>query len=156
MNRASCRRPGIPPRCGSVHHAERLSLHGKRGGEHGLGSKRGARLIVIDPRRAGVATKAHLWIRPRPGTDAALALGIAHQMITRGWSDRGFVRDWTNGPMLVRTDTGAVLTARDLGPEGDARQTMAWDLIAGCPVAWDRPGLSGVKGSEKPGAAHHR
>lgn len=39
--------------------------------------KRGARLIVVDPRRTGVAKKADLWLQVRPGSDGALALGIA-------------------------------------------------------------------------------
>ncbi|HNA30905.1 MAG TPA: molybdopterin-dependent oxidoreductase, partial [Thiobacillaceae bacterium] len=39
--------------------------------------RRGARLIVVDPRRAGLAASADVWLRPRPGTDAALALGMA-------------------------------------------------------------------------------
>ena len=43
--------------------------------------KRGARLIVVDPRRTGIAKKADLWLQVRPGTDAALALGIAGVMI---------------------------------------------------------------------------
>ena len=38
---------------------------------------RGARLVVVDPRRAGLAAKAHHWMRVRPGTDAALALSHA-------------------------------------------------------------------------------
>ena len=84
--------------------------------------KRGARLIVVDPRRVGLASKADLWLRVRPGTDGALALGIAHVMIERGWYDRDFVRDWTNGPLLVRADNGRLLTERDLSPTGSARQ----------------------------------
>ena len=46
---------------------------------------RGARLIVIDPRHIGLASKADIWLRVRPGTDGALALGLAHIMIERGW-----------------------------------------------------------------------
>src|SRR5438034_6830161 len=49
--------------------------------------RRGARLIVVDPRRAGLAGKADLWLRVRPGSDGALALGIAGVMIERGWYD---------------------------------------------------------------------
>ena len=36
---------------------------------------RGAKLIVVDPRRAGLAVKADVWLRVRPGSDGALALG---------------------------------------------------------------------------------
>ena len=70
--------------------------------------RRGAKLIVVDPRRAGLATKADPWLRVRPGTDAALALAITNVMIERGWYDEAFVRRWTNGPLLVRGDTGPV------------------------------------------------
>src|SRR5690349_24250976 len=34
--------------------------------------RRGARLVVVDPRRAGLASKAEHWLRVRPGTDGAL------------------------------------------------------------------------------------
>jgi anaerobic selenocysteine-containing dehydrogenase len=60
--------------------------------------KRGLKLIVVDPRRAGLANKADIWLRVRPGTDGALALGLANVMIERRWYDRDFVRDWSNGP----------------------------------------------------------
>jgi anaerobic selenocysteine-containing dehydrogenase len=84
--------------------------------------RRGAKLIVVDPRRVGMASKADVWLRVRPGTDAALALGIANVMLERGWYDRDFVRDWTNGPLLVRTDTGRLLTERDLTRAAAASQ----------------------------------
>jgi anaerobic selenocysteine-containing dehydrogenase len=63
------------------------------------GLKRGMKLIVIDPRSAGLANKADVWLRVRPGTDGALALGLANIMIERGWYDEAFVRTWSNGPL---------------------------------------------------------
>jgi anaerobic selenocysteine-containing dehydrogenase len=99
--------------------------------------KRGMRLIVIDPRRVGLANKADLWLRVRPGTDGALALGIANLMIERGWYDRNFIRRWSNGPLLVRADTGRLLTECDLLPNGDARRTLAWDKAAARLVSYD-------------------
>jgi anaerobic selenocysteine-containing dehydrogenase len=99
--------------------------------------KRGAKLIVIDPRQAGLANKADVWLRVRPSSDGALALGLANVMIERGWYDRDFIRDWTNGPLLVRADTGRLLRAGDLGTSGDARAYVAWDLCAGGPVGFD-------------------
>jgi anaerobic selenocysteine-containing dehydrogenase len=99
--------------------------------------KRGARLIVVDPRRVGFASKADLWLRVRPGSDAALALGIANVMIEREWYDRAFVRDWTNGPLLVRSDTGRLLTERDLSPEGSARRYVASDTATRRPLLYD-------------------
>jgi anaerobic selenocysteine-containing dehydrogenase len=99
--------------------------------------KRGARLIVIDPRRVGLAAKADLWLRVRPGSDAALALGIANVMIARDWYDRAFVRDWTNGPLLVRADDGRLLRERDLFAGGDAEKFVAWDAAAARPLVYD-------------------
>ena len=99
--------------------------------------RRGARLIVVDPRRIGFASKANVWLRVRPGSDGALALGIANMMIGRGWYDRTFVRDWTNGPLLVRSDNGRLLTECDLSPEGSARRYVAWDATTGRPLVYD-------------------
>jgi anaerobic selenocysteine-containing dehydrogenase len=94
--------------------------------------RRGARLIVVDPRRAGLATKADQWLRVRPGTDAAVALSLAHVMIENGWYDEKFIRQWTNAPLLVHPDGTRLLRAAD-----DERQFVAWDVAAGQPVAYD-------------------
>ena len=99
--------------------------------------KRGARLIVVDPRQAGLARRADLWLRVRPGSDGALALGLAHVMIDRGWYDEGFVRNWTNGPLLIRADNGRFLREQDLTRSGAAENYLAWDKTDGRPVAYD-------------------
>ncbi len=99
--------------------------------------KRGMKLIVVDPRHVGFANKADIWLRVRPGTDGALALGIANVMIERGWYDRDFIRTWSNGPHLVRADTGRLLTERDVTPAGDARRLFAWDARAERLVPYD-------------------
>jgi thiosulfate reductase/polysulfide reductase chain A len=59
--------------------------------------KRGARTIVVDPRPTLQARQSDLWLRIRPGTDAALAYGMINVMIANGWYDEKFVRDWTVG-----------------------------------------------------------
>jgi anaerobic selenocysteine-containing dehydrogenase len=101
---------------------------------------RGAKLVVVDPRRAGLASKADAWLRVRPGTDAALALAITHVMIERGWYDEPFVRRWTNASLLVRVDTGRFLRAGDLGhDEGEhAPRYVSWDADGGRPILLDR------------------
>jgi anaerobic selenocysteine-containing dehydrogenase len=99
--------------------------------------KRGMKLIVIDPRHVGLASKADVWLRVRPGTDGALALGLANLMIQHGWYDADFMRTWSNGPLLVRADTGRMLTARDLTPDGDTRHYLAWDATTSRPMAYD-------------------
>lgn len=101
------------------------------------GLKRGMKLIVVDPRHAGLANKADIWLRVRPGTDGALALGLANLMIERGWYDQQFVRAWSNGPLLVRTDTNRLLKAEDLAPGGGHGQFVAWDAEANRIVRYD-------------------
>ena len=109
---------------------------------------RGAKLVVVDPRRVGLAAKADQWLRVRPGSDGALALGIAGVMIEEGWFDRVFIRDWTNGPLLVREDTGGFLTGADLAGDADGGLRVAWDKAGGAPVLYDPT----TGGYEQPGA----
>lgn len=99
--------------------------------------KRGAHLIMVDPRHTGLAKKADVWLQVRPGTDGALALGLANVMIEKGWYDRAFVRDWTNGPLLVRADNGRLLTAGDLSAPGSTRRYVAWNEAKSGPMFYD-------------------
>src|SRR5262249_17305807 len=99
--------------------------------------KRGMKLIVVDPRHAGLPNKADIWLRLRPGTDGALALGLGNVMIERGWFDRNFIRDWSNGPLLVRSDTGRLLRESDVAPGGDASRYCAWNRQTGV-VSYDK------------------
>ena len=57
----------------------------------------GGKLIVIDPRRLAICKKADLWIRPRPGSDAALAMGMLKVIIEEKLYDEDFVRNYTVG-----------------------------------------------------------
>jgi len=67
--------------------------------------ERGARLAVIDPRLSNTASRADLWISPWPGTEAALLLAVARELIASDRIDREFVRRWVDWPgFLARTD----------------------------------------------------
>jgi anaerobic selenocysteine-containing dehydrogenase len=59
--------------------------------------KNGAKLIVVDPRRTGLAALAYHWLQIRPGTDDALALGMLNVIINEKLYDRDFVEKWTTG-----------------------------------------------------------
>ena len=59
--------------------------------------KRGAKLIVVDPYNGWEASRAELWLRLRPGTDGALALGLIKVIIEEGLYDKEFVEKWTFG-----------------------------------------------------------
>ncbi len=60
--------------------------------------KRGAKVVVIDPRRTKTAklTDAE-WVPIRPGTDGALALGLSNVLIEEELHDESFVKNWTHG-----------------------------------------------------------
>ncbi|MFH1381603.1 MAG: molybdopterin-dependent oxidoreductase [Chloroflexota bacterium] len=57
----------------------------------------GAKMIVVDPRLTYLAGRADLWLQLRPGTDTALALGIASVIINEGLYDKEFVSKYIHG-----------------------------------------------------------
>ena len=59
--------------------------------------RNGARLIVIDPYKTRTAALAHWHIAIRPGTDAALALGMMHVILREGLEDRAYIDEMTHG-----------------------------------------------------------
>ncbi|GAI34970.1 unnamed protein product, partial [marine sediment metagenome] len=60
-------------------------------------AKKGARLIVVDPRRIGLTKYAFLHLRQRAGTDVAWLNGMMHIIIREGLEDRDFIRMRTEG-----------------------------------------------------------
>ena len=95
--------------------------------------QRGMKLIVIDPREAGFAKHADVWLRVRPGTDGVLALALANLLVQRSGYDREFLLLHTTAPFLVREDSGEFL----LSAEG---QKMVWDETRGHAVPAPPPG----------------
>lgn len=59
--------------------------------------KRGARLIVVDPKRTQAAQMADLWLAPHVGTDAALALAMINVLIAEGLYDKAYVERACHG-----------------------------------------------------------
>ena len=59
--------------------------------------RQGAKLVCIDPRRSETAEKCHEHIALRPGTDAALALALMHELIVHGWLDQDYIDRYTLG-----------------------------------------------------------
>lgn len=92
------------------------------------------KLVVVDPRRTNMAKRADVWLRLRPGTDAAVALAWLHVILQEELYDRDFVERWTNGPFLVRSDTGRLL--RDA-----SGACLVWDTASGQAKTADCPGV---------------
>ena len=59
--------------------------------------EKGARLVVIDPRRTLSADRAELLVQPRPGTDGALALAIGHILIKNNAIHHDFINKYVLG-----------------------------------------------------------
>jgi anaerobic selenocysteine-containing dehydrogenase len=57
----------------------------------------GSKLVVIDPAETFLAKKADIWVKPRPASDLALALGMANVIIGEDLYDKDFVEKWTFG-----------------------------------------------------------
>jgi formate dehydrogenase alpha subunit len=55
--------------------------------------RRGSKLIVINPRRIGLAQHANLWLRPRSGTNVPLLMGMCRAILDNGWQDDAFIAE---------------------------------------------------------------
>jgi len=73
---------------GSNLHFWRLAQEAKR---------QGAKLVCIDPRKTETADKCHVHLAIRPGTDAALALALMHELIVHDWLDNDYIEQHTSG-----------------------------------------------------------
>lgn len=59
--------------------------------------RKGTKLIVVDPRLTRIAARADVWLQLRPGTDAALALGMLNIIISEKLYDKEFVEQYVHG-----------------------------------------------------------
>ena len=64
--------------------------------------RNGAKLICIDPRLSETAEKCHEHIALLPGTDAALALALMHELVTHDWLDHDYIARYTRGWPALR------------------------------------------------------
>jgi anaerobic selenocysteine-containing dehydrogenase len=64
--------------------------------------RQGAKLVCIDPRRTETADKCDVHLALKPGTDAALALALMHELISHGWLDHDYITQHTLGFEALR------------------------------------------------------
>jgi anaerobic selenocysteine-containing dehydrogenase len=67
---------------------------------------RGAPVVAIDPIRTRTAAQCDEWLPIRPGTDAALALGMMHVIFAQGLEDREYLAAYTLGEVQLRARVG--------------------------------------------------
>ncbi len=95
----------------------------------------GARVVTIDPARTPAADIADLWLRPRAGTDAAIALAMIHVIIGENLHDRAFVESWTRGFGELQKRAAEFPPARAAALSGVA----ADDIVAAARMYADGP-----------------
>lgn len=90
--------------------------------------RRGAQIVVIDPRRTNTVKQAATWWLPcRPGTDAALMLAVLHVLLSQGLVDQTFVEAHSTGFDALARYT--------LGLDGGEAHTPQWaEAICGLPA----------------------
>ena len=117
---------------------------------------RGARLIVVDPKRTRIAEQADLFIQIRPGTDVVLALALAAELERRGAHDQAFIDRWVDGcdtymeharthtPETVTEVCGVARAAFDTFAEWYANATTV-GVSVGNGIERSRSGGSGLR-----------
>ncbi|WP_048959817.1 molybdopterin-dependent oxidoreductase [Enterobacter bugandensis] len=110
----------------------------------GEGRKKGARMLVVDPRHTEFAREADVWLNIHPGTDAVLAMGLTRQMLQEQGYNDSFVRTWTDAPLLVSEESGLFLREQDITPDSITNHYLLWDRVDN--VA--RPCTDSVTGDE--------
>lgn len=64
--------------------------------------KRGATLIVNDPRKIDLAHWAHVYVQHKVGTDIAYINGLIHEIFKNGWARETFLKECTENPDAIR------------------------------------------------------
>jgi formate dehydrogenase alpha subunit len=92
--------------------------------------ERGARIVVVNPRRVELAAQADLWIQNRPGTDVALFNAMARVILDEGLADLDFVARRTEGFEAWRASLAPFTLERAAAltgvPAGDIAQAARW------------------------------
>ncbi|QIB74353.1 molybdopterin-dependent oxidoreductase [Halogeometricum borinquense] len=69
------------------------------------------------------------WLSPDPGSDTALALGMAQTIVSEGLYDEAHLKEQTDMPLLVRQDTGKFLRASDVPSVNSSADRPEWMLL---------------------------
>lgn len=83
--------------------------------------KNGAKLVTIDPRFSETARHSDTYVPIKPGTDAALALGMINIILTEGLYDKDYITSFSNAPFLVKLGETGIDLEEESGtwPPGD-------------------------------------
>lgn len=104
-----------------------------------LDAKRnGAHVVVVDPVFRDIAAKADLWVPVRPGTDGALAMGLAHLMFESGkyLAAKDMLTKWSNAPFLVDADYRMMVREYAIVEGGADEHYVVWDEASNSVAYW--------------------
>ncbi len=110
-----------------------------------MAKKRGAKIVVLDPRLSESAAIADVWVPLRPGTDLAFLLAMGHVILKRGLYDSAFLKKYTNAPMLLDANTGKPVKVWD-DEESGKKKYLVYDSYQARAVPHDEaadPALTG-------------
>jgi complex iron-sulfur molybdoenzyme family reductase subunit alpha len=91
----------------------------------------GAKTVGVFSDYSQTAIHTDEWIAPDPGTDAALALGMARTIVDEGLYDAAHLKEQSDMPLLVREDTGKFLRASEARGLSGNRKTLVMADAAG-------------------------
>ncbi|MBJ8777518.1 molybdopterin-dependent oxidoreductase [Citrobacter freundii] len=103
--------------------------------------EKGAKVVVIDPLLTQTAAKADLYLRVRPGSDGALALGMARHLVDKGLVDQDFVNNYSHGypefEAYLRNSVTVEWASEICGLSADVIRQLAEEFTAVNPAtAW--------------------
>ncbi len=107
----------------------------------------GAKIITVDTRFSPTASKSHQWVSVKPGTDAALVIGMVRAIMDEGWYDEEFMKAHTGYPFLVDQATGEVygvmrdVTDEKTGKVSQKKAPYIWDVATGTARLFDEEGV---------------
>lgn len=115
-----------------------------------LSREAGGKVVCFDPNYSPTAEKSDEWIQLAPDTDAAFALAMAKTIIDENLYDEAFMKNFTDQPILINTETGKRVLAADVAglsaiSAPDYRQTYVV-MQAGNPVALDPEHIGNTPG----------
>ncbi len=93
-------------------------------------AKKGAHLIIIDPRRIPLVDHATLFLQPHPGTDIYVLLAMMHVIVREGWMDETFIAERTEDydalATILKSYTPERATLASGVPEEKIIQAARW------------------------------
>jgi len=91
------------------------------------GKRNGAKVVVLDPRRSELASKADEWLPIKPGTDMAFFLAVMHVLLKKNLYERDFITRHTNLPHLGFEKDGMIMPMMETDDKGMPKVLYVYD-----------------------------